>query len=159
MYKNKYKILKKISPCWAAGDPGWTAVTKIPTSLPPVNRMPTLPAFWKLMNLGSGLKNNFYKIDFEIVFVCWCCGFVIILCHENKEYRAKFSIHHLNATNQITIRSNDMSQYYYFLKDSKNLRQFLKIYFAKLSLSKKTYIGPLFLSLASSLLEWRLVTP
>jgi hypothetical protein len=43
------------SPCWAAGDPGWTAVTKIPTSFPPVSRMPTLPFFWKEMKRGSGL--------------------------------------------------------------------------------------------------------
>ena len=84
----------------------------------------------------------------------WFCLLLLLFyVMKKKQYRAKFSIHHLNATNQITIRSNDMSQYYYFLKDSKNLRQFLKIYFAKLSLSKKTYIGPLFLSLASSLLE------
>jgi hypothetical protein len=46
------------SPCWAAGLPGWTAVTKMPLSLPPVNRIPTEPSFWKLMNRGSGLRNT-----------------------------------------------------------------------------------------------------
>jgi hypothetical protein len=50
--------LSTCSPCWAAGDPGWTAVTKIPTSFPPVSRMPTLPFFWKEMKRGSGLKQN-----------------------------------------------------------------------------------------------------
>lgn len=44
-----------VRPCTAAGLPGCTAVTKMPTSLPPVSRIPTLPSFLKLMNRGSGL--------------------------------------------------------------------------------------------------------
>ena len=51
------------SPCCAAGLPGWTAVTKIPLSLPPVKRIPTEPSFWKLINRGSGL-NGFLFIVF-----------------------------------------------------------------------------------------------
>ena len=50
-----------VSPWTAAGLPGWTAVTKIPTSLPPVRRMPTLPSFLKLINLGSGLQYRGHK--------------------------------------------------------------------------------------------------
>lgn len=44
-----------ISPWSCAGEPWWTAVTKIPTSFPPVRRMPTLPSFLKLTKRGSGL--------------------------------------------------------------------------------------------------------
>ena len=38
----------------------------MPTSLPPVTRMPTDPSFWKLMNLGSNLpvktENKFHDL-------------------------------------------------------------------------------------------------
>lgn len=47
-----------VRPCTAAGLPGCTAVTKMPTSLPPVSRIPTLPSFLKLMNRGSGLGRD-----------------------------------------------------------------------------------------------------
>ena len=149
MYKNKYKILKKISPCWAAGDPGWTAVTKIPTSLPPVNRMPTLPAFWKLMNLGSGLKNNIWKNDF-----IFCCFVMILSPNQNKQFRAKYrSV--ISSMQPIKLRSAKKASVWFepIWKNWGNLKIFATLF------QKKTYIGPLFLSLASSLLEWRLVTP
>ena len=51
------------SPCCAAGLPGWTAVTKMPTSLPPVSRMPTLPSFWKLMKRGSGREAPLFVLE------------------------------------------------------------------------------------------------
>lgn len=51
-----------ISPWSWACDPGCTAVTKIPTSLPPVNRIPTLPSFLKLTKRGSGLHTEMDEI-------------------------------------------------------------------------------------------------
>lgn len=51
------------SPCRDAGLPGWTAVTNIPTSLPPVSRMPTEPSFWNVMKRGSGLQRNRFTIE------------------------------------------------------------------------------------------------
>ena len=40
----------------------------MPTSLPPVSLMPTLPSFLKLMNLGSGLMKG---VKCERVEVLW----------------------------------------------------------------------------------------
>lgn len=42
-------------PCSEAGLPGCTAVTNIPTKLPPVNLIPTDPSLWNVINLASGL--------------------------------------------------------------------------------------------------------